>query len=79
MPQNLGFMPGSLEREIVIRGLSFEAFAQLAELDPATVARAVKGLRLKPKSYGKILSALGKIQPISGPIELVQMEQRRTA
>ena len=66
------FEGGSLEREIAIRGLSLEGFAEMAGLDPATVGRAVKGRRLKPKSFGKILTALGAIPAIDGPTELVK-------
>lgn len=72
MNTNLGFTQGSLEREIAIRGLSQEAFAERAGVDPATVSRAIRGLRLKPKSFGKILTALGRIPVIEGPVELVR-------
>lgn len=72
MSQNIGFAQGSLEREIAIRGLSQEAFADRAGIDPATVSRAIRGLRLKPKSFGKILEALGQIPVIEGPVELVR-------
>ena len=72
MQGNLAFEPGSLEREITIRGLSYEAFAKRAGIDPATVSRAIRGDRLKPKSFGKILIALGQIPVIEGPVELVR-------
>lgn len=72
MQSNLGFTPGSLEREIVIRGLSQQAFAERAGVDAATVGRAIKGQRLKPKSFGKILVALGRIPVVEGPVELVR-------
>lgn len=72
MSSNLGFTQGSLEREIAIRGLSQEGFAERAGIDPATVARAIRGQRLKPKSFGKILVALGQIPVIEGPVELVR-------
>jgi transcriptional regulator with XRE-family HTH domain len=66
------FKEGQLEREIAIRGLSQEGFAQRAGVDPATVSRAIRGQRLKPKSFGKILIALGAISPVDGPVELVR-------
>jgi transcriptional regulator with XRE-family HTH domain len=72
MQGNLAFTPGGLEREIVIRGLSQEAFADFAGIDPATVSRAIRGQRLKSKSFGKILTALGRIPVIEGPVELVR-------
>lgn len=65
------FSEGQLEREIAIRGLSMEGFADRAGVDPATVYRAVKGQRLKPKSFGKILIALGAIPVVDGPVDLV--------
>jgi transcriptional regulator with XRE-family HTH domain len=71
MQGNVGFEPGSLEREIAIRGLSFEAFAEKAGVDAATVSRAARGARLKPRSLGKIVEALGSIPVIEGPVDLV--------
>lgn len=72
MTGNLAFEPRSLERELAIRGLSQEGFADRAGVDPATVSRAIRGLRLKPKSFGKILVALGQIPVIEGPVDLVR-------
>lgn len=72
MSGNISFTGGELEREITIRGLSQERFAERAGVDPATVARAIRGQRLKPKSFGKILVALGQIPVIEGPVELVR-------
>jgi len=65
------FREGELIREITIRGLSQEAFAKEAQVDPETVARAIRGERLKSKSFGKILTALGRIPVLDAPVDLV--------
>jgi transcriptional regulator with XRE-family HTH domain len=65
------FREGELLRELAIRGLSQEAFARKAGVDPETVARAIRAERLKPKTFGKILEALGRIPVLNAPIDLV--------
>lgn len=72
MHGNLSFEQGALEREIAIRGKSLGEFAQIAKIDSATLSRAVRGDRLRPRSFGKILTALGATPVINGPIELVR-------
>jgi transcriptional regulator with XRE-family HTH domain len=68
----IAFTDGELERELVIRGLTQGAFAERAGIDPMTVSRAVRGQRLKPKSLGKIIVALGAIPVLNGPVDLIE-------
>ena len=71
MANRPSFAPGSLEREIAIRGLTQAAFAEAARVDTETLTRANQGKRLHTKSFGKILAALGSIPAIDGPVDLV--------
>jgi hypothetical protein len=57
------FREGELAREIALRGLSQEEFAREARLDPATILKAIRGQRLRPKTWGKIQIALGVADP----------------
>lgn len=66
MAKGTSFKPGSLQREIAVRGLTQGAFAEAAELDIETLARAIKGKRLHTKTFGKILGALGRIPVLEG-------------
>jgi transcriptional regulator with XRE-family HTH domain len=62
MPKfNPTFREGELEREIAIRGLSQEEFAIKAGLDVASVRKAIRGKRLRPKTWGKVQIALGAL------------------
>lgn len=72
MEGNLSFTRGALEREIVIRGHSQRSFADHIGVDEATITRAIRGQRLKPKSMGKIIAGLGRIPILDGPVELVE-------
>lgn len=66
------FIEGELTRQIAIRGLSIEAFSKRAGVDEKTVSRAIHGQRLKPKSFGKIIVALGAIPILDGPVDLIE-------
>lgn len=72
MSGNIVFAGGEFEREIAIRGLTLETFAAEADVNPATVSRAVRGLAVKPKSRVKMLTALARLPVIEGPVELVR-------
>ena len=72
MHGNVSFESGSLELNIAIRGLSHGEFAREADIDSATLARALRGDRLRSKSWGKILKALARIPAIEGADELVR-------
>lgn len=51
--------PEGLVREIALLGLSKEEFAAKAGISDKTLNRAIRGLPLHSKSFGKILIALG--------------------
>jgi predicted transcriptional regulator len=66
------FKPDSLARELARRGLSIEAFATSAEVDRSTIERAMKGRALHATTFGKILTALGKVEPLPMPDGMVE-------
>jgi len=65
MASNPSFTRDDLAREIGLRGLTQEAFAEAAGVDSKTVSRALNGKRLNTRTFGKILIALGRI-PVLG-------------
>jgi predicted transcriptional regulator len=70
------FKAGELEREIGVRGLTHGEFAKIADLDLGTLSKATKGLVVRPKTFGKILAALGRTPVLHGAESLLE---RRSA
>lgn len=66
------FVEGALDREIRARGMSRQAFALKAGVSFDTITRACRGENLKPKSFGKLVVALGAIPPLDLPSHLVR-------
>lgn len=63
------FPEGELAREIALRGLTQQEFANRAGLAEKTIAKAIRGKQLRGQSWGKIKLALATT-PV--PSELVE-------
>jgi transcriptional regulator with XRE-family HTH domain len=55
----VSFPEGEVGREIALRGLSQKEFAAKAGLSKNTISKAIRGERLMPRTFGRILIALG--------------------
>jgi len=58
------FKSGELQRELERRGKSQASFAFAAGVSPSTVFKACRGDDLSPTTWGRLIRALGAIQPL---------------